>query len=409
MSYARRRGTPSRAATSAAASRADAPPVHRVVERGGERVVVDLGRDGGRRRREHQDVLAARARRPADAWRPRRACRATPPRAAWSARVRWRRPARVRTPPRDRRPSRRPGRAPRSTRPSGARMRSREPLAHGARPLRGRNPSNTKRSGRQPRHHQCRQRRARARDDLDREPRLDARVHQLLAGVGDAGHPGVRDVGDGRAATDRVDELGGPVAFVVGVHRPQASAGADARVAEQRTGPAGVLRRDHGGVTERGDGPRRRGRPGSRSASPPAPGRLAPLPVSRDAGPLGPLGSLTGSRPTVTTSPTWSCHRRTARPRLPARAAPARRRARPARGAPRRRAAAPVRPRRRTRRRSRTASERVDLTARLDDEHAVDAVATEQPAPAGPPVRGHLGDAERHAVADEHGHRRAGA
>ena len=92
--------------------------------------------------------------------------------------------------------------------------------------------------------HDRREDRARARHDLDRNPGLDTGGDEARAGIAHAGGAGVADVRDASSGEHPLDEVGGPIGLVVGVHRDETARARDARVREEATGAPGVLARD---------------------------------------------------------------------------------------------------------------------------------------------------------------------
>ena len=193
------------------------------------------------------------------------ACRARPPRRAWSARGR---PPPGRSGPnavaRSRRasPMRCGDSKNTSVRVSDARARS-----AGSLPLRGRNPSNANRSVGRPLTASAMSTALGPGRAETVTPGRDRGLHQDEAGVAHGRHAGIRQHQQVGVAGE-LDELGGAVALVVLVQRDEARAVLDPEGAQQLHGRAGVLGGDHLGVRR---APRSAGatrRRGCRSASP---------------------------------------------------------------------------------------------------------------------------------------------
>ena len=84
-------------------------------------------------------------------------------------------------------------------------------------------------------------------------PRLQRHPHQVLAGIGDAGHTGVRDQGDVLAGQELVHQDSGlfdPVVRMVAGHRRM-----DVKVTEQPDAVARILRGDQVGLLQDADRP----------------------------------------------------------------------------------------------------------------------------------------------------------
>ena len=84
----------------------------------------------------------------------------------------------------------------------------------------------------------------------DGDTRLRCRGDEPVAGVGDGGHPGIRDHEDALAGSGRLDQLAGALALVVLVEGDDAPGYVDAQALSEVEQPTRVLGRDEVGLGE---------------------------------------------------------------------------------------------------------------------------------------------------------------